>query len=42
MRYSPNIEYLVGELNLYGYLIPAFTATIIGLLAPEYKFNLKF
>ncbi|CAD8122370.1 unnamed protein product [Paramecium sonneborni] len=32
IRYSRNFEYLVGEVNLNGYLIPAFTCTIIGIL----------
>ncbi|CAK63963.1 unnamed protein product (macronuclear) [Paramecium tetraurelia] len=32
IRYSRNIEHLVGEINLNAYLIPTFTATIIGIL----------
>ncbi|CAD8209393.1 unnamed protein product [Paramecium pentaurelia] len=35
IRYSKSFEHLIGEINLNGYLIPAFTATIIGILNPE-------
>ncbi|CAK62836.1 unnamed protein product (macronuclear) [Paramecium tetraurelia] len=35
IRYSRSFEHLIGEVNLYGYLIPAFTATIIGIVNPD-------